>query len=131
MKLRQNDLRGRLAFLGHDVGRYATTVIGNGNGAVGVNTDVDFGAVSGERLVDRVVYNFVDEVVKAVDSGRADIHSRPFPNRFKAFQNFNLIRAIGSLAGWLRGLFWTRRISSFRHDFYIVRFAANVQRNKG
>ena len=48
-------------------------------------TDVDFRAIAGQRFVDGVVDNFVDQVVKSVDARRADVHRGTLPNSLKPF----------------------------------------------
>ena len=41
-------------------------------------------------FVDRVVENLENHVVQTALIGIADVHSGPFPNRFKAFQFVDL-----------------------------------------
>jgi hypothetical protein len=43
--------------------------------------DLDFVAVAGKRLIDRVVDDFINEVVKTTWTGGADVHTRAFTNR--------------------------------------------------
>jgi hypothetical protein len=49
--------------------------------------DPDGVAIAGQRLVDRVVDDFVDEVVEATLAGRADVHAGPLADRFEALEN--------------------------------------------
>ena len=46
--------------------------------AVDVDRDADRGGVAGHRFVDRVVDDFVDEVMQAALRGVADVHRRAF-----------------------------------------------------
>ena len=48
-------------------------------------TDVNFRAVPGERFVDGVVDDFVDQVMQSIDAGRADVHRRALANGLKTF----------------------------------------------
>jgi len=41
--------------------------------------------VSGQGFVDRIVDDFIDKMVKAIDTGGSDIHGRAFANWFEAF----------------------------------------------
>ena len=47
-------------------------------------------APAGESLVDGVVHNLVNEVVKSGFRGRAYVHTRTLSHRFETFQNLNL-----------------------------------------
>ena len=40
--------------------------------------------VAGERFVNRVIDNLVDEVMKPAFTGRTDVHAGPLANRLKA-----------------------------------------------
>ena len=62
--------------------------------AVGEDRDVDRVAVAGERLVDRVVDDLVDQVVQAAGTGRSDVHARPLANRFEALENLDLVSPV-------------------------------------
>ena len=93
------------------VDRNATPVIDNGDGVVDMNRDVDLIGVARKGLVNRVVNNFIDEVVEACWASRADVHGRTLADGLKAFKHLDLIgsvivRRLGLLAvqslGWLR-----------------------------
>jgi creatinine amidohydrolase/Fe(II)-dependent formamide hydrolase-like protein len=77
---RQDDLDGRQLLLGHRRDRNAATVVVHRDGVVGMDRDVDERAVAGERLVDGVVDNLVDEVVQAAHTGRPDVHPGSLAN---------------------------------------------------
>ena len=59
----QNDLRRRFAFGRVHVGRDAAAVVLDRDRAVQVDDDLDGIAVAGQRLVDGVVHQFVNQVV--------------------------------------------------------------------
>ena len=48
----------------------------------------------GERLVDRVVDDFVDEMVQSRRPGRADVHGGPLADRLEAFEDFYFVGAV-------------------------------------
>ena len=78
-------------------------------------TDVNFRAIPGQRFVDRIVDDFVDQVVKSIDARRADVHRRALSNGLKPFQNLDLVRAVAGFAGWLHSLVRLCRFESFCH----------------
>ncbi len=82
-----HDLRGGnlLAVNVHVIDRNAAAVVDHGDRVVEVDGDFDFVGEAGERFVDRVVDDFVDEVMQSHLAGRADVHGRdvcaPLPCR--------------------------------------------------
>ena len=65
--------------------------VGDRDGVVGMDRDVDASAMPGERLVDRVVDDFVDEVVQPADAGRPDVHARPLAHGLKALEDGDVL----------------------------------------
>jgi hypothetical protein len=53
--------------------------------------DGDVAAEARKRFVDRVVDNFLDQVVKSALTNIADVHGRTFTNSFKSFKDFNTV----------------------------------------
>ena len=49
----------------------------------------------------RVVDDFVDQVVEAARAGRADVHARTFPNCLEALEHRDVFRPVGILRGRL------------------------------
>jgi hypothetical protein len=88
-----HDFGRRAAALVH-VHRNAAAVVNDRHRAVDVHRDVDVAAEAGQRLVNRVVDDFVDQVMQARRAGRADVHRRPFSDGLEAFENFDFIGAI-------------------------------------
>ena len=76
------------------IDRDAAPVVDHGDRIVDVDGDVDLVAVPGQRLVDRVVDDLVDEVMQPRLAGRADVHRGPFAHRLEAFENLDLVGAI-------------------------------------
>ena len=69
-------------------------VIYNGDFVSLFDVDFDLVAVPVQRFVDGVVQNFPYQMMQALQRGRADIHSRPFTDRFQALQYLNVFRFI-------------------------------------
>ena len=80
--------RGQLLPRGR-VGRDAATVVLDPDAAVGLQRQDDPVAVSGERLVDRVVDDLPDQVVQAALTGRADVHAGALADRFEALEHLD------------------------------------------
>ncbi len=72
----------------------AAPVVDDGHGVVDVQRDVDLVAEAGERLVYRVVDDFVDQVVQALGSGRADVHRRTLADSLQPFEDLDFVRAV-------------------------------------
>ena len=96
---RQHDFGGRLAALVL-IDRDAAAVVDDGHRAVDVDRDVDLIAEAGQRLVDRVVDDFVDEMMQPRRSGRADVHGRPLADRFEPLENLDLVGAVVFAGAW-------------------------------
>ena len=85
-----NDLNGGLVLGGVLIHGNAAAVVLYANSAVSLNGHVNFGGVAGERFVDRVIYDLVDQVVQTALSGRANVHAGALANRFQTFQHGNI-----------------------------------------
>ena len=59
-----------------------------------MNGDVYLIAEAGERLVDRVVHDFVDDMMQTGSAGRPDVHGGTLSHRFKAFENLDFVGAV-------------------------------------
>ena len=67
-----------------DVGRNAAAVVRNGYGLVGVDGDDNAVAMTRQRLVDGVIHNLENHVVKAgAVIGVTDVHAGSFANCVK------------------------------------------------
>src|SRR5262249_39707506 len=102
-----HDLRGGNFFAVdiHVVDRDAAAVIDNSDGVIEMNRDVDFVSVSGESFVDRIVDDFIDEVMKAEFAGRANVHGGTFAHRLHATENLDRIGGVvGVIAVFIFGV---------------------------
>src|SRR5438309_332815 len=73
------------------IDRNAAAVVDDGHRAVDVKRGVDLVAEAGERFVDRVVDDFVHQMVKTRRPRRADVHRRPLANRVEPFENLDFV----------------------------------------
>ena len=55
--------------------------------------------VAGHRLVDRVVDDFVDQVVQAADGRVADVHAGPFADVLQIAEMLEILRGVVGVAG--------------------------------
>jgi hypothetical protein len=69
-----------------NIDRDAAAVVADRAGAIDMDGDIDFRAVSGEVFVDRVVENFEDAVVEAAFVCGPDIHSGALADAGEAFE---------------------------------------------
>ena len=76
------------------IDRDAAAVVDDRDRPVDVNRDVDLIAEAGERLVDRVVDDLVDEVVQPGRPGRPDVHRRPLADGLEAFEDLDLVGGV-------------------------------------
>ena len=56
--------------------------------------DLDVVAVAGERLVDGVVDDLVDQVVQAAHAGRADVHAGPLADGLEALEDRDVLGVV-------------------------------------
>ena len=87
---RVHDLQRGTARLRLDIHGDAAAVVGDGDRPVGVDRHADMRAEAGQRLVDGVVHDLVNEVMQAGRGGGADIHARALPDGLQAFEHLDL-----------------------------------------
>ncbi len=90
MQYRHDDFKRRFLLLGMDLHGDPTTIILDGYTAVGVDRHVNRAAGTRQSFIDRVVDDLINKVVKRLDVGPADIHPRPTPDGFQAFQDLDV-----------------------------------------
>ena len=91
----------RAARIGVD--RDATPVVVDPAAAIGLQRDVDAGAVPGHRLVDRVVDHLPDQVVQSGETGGPDIHARALANGIEPFEDLDVLRVV--ISGYFAAAF--------------------------
>src|SRR5690606_35749925 len=73
-----------------DVGGNAAAVVGDRDRVVGMDGDVDFGAVTCQRFVNGIVQHFEDAVVQAgAIRGVTDVHAGTLAHGFQPFQDLD------------------------------------------
>ena len=96
MQLRHDHFGRRNPLFGMDIGGDAASVVGDGAGSVGIERHGHFRGVTGQRLVNRIIDDFVNHVMQArAVIGVADIHAGALADGIQAFENFNRIGTIG------------------------------------
>jgi hypothetical protein len=100
VKDRQHDLRRGSALFLHDPHRDAAAVVLDRAAVVRVENYTNRIAMAGEGLVDRVVNDLVNQMVKAARAGRADVHAGALANRLQALEDGDVLGAIGAAAGF-------------------------------
>ena len=93
----EDDLDGGAVLGGMLVDGDAARLVGDGAGAVGVERDVDVGAVAGHELVDAVVDDLIDAVVVALLEGVANVHGGAHPDGLQALQVLDLAGVVVAL----------------------------------
>ena len=90
MQHRHDHLQGADALLLMNIHGNTTAVVLDGDGIVFVDRHFDVCAEAGERLVDRVVNGFIDEVVQSLLADVADIHGRALADGFESFKHLDI-----------------------------------------
>jgi hypothetical protein len=71
-----------------------------------MNRDADFRTEAGERFVDRVIDNLVNEMMQPGRPRGADVHRRALANRLEALEDLDAISAVVAIAAVGRILFY-------------------------
>ncbi len=82
--------------------RDSSAVVCDADSAVVEQFDADGVAVAGERFVDRVVHDLVDEVVKSAFARGADVHARALAHCLETLEDGDLVGVVISLDGDVR-----------------------------
>ena len=94
MQDRHDDLDGGPLLLRVHLDRDAAAVVVDRDAAVGAQRHGDVVGVAGHRLVDRVVDDFLDQVVQAALAGGADVHAGALADGLQALQHGDRGRAV-------------------------------------
>ena len=119
VQAREDDLDDRHAFFRMHAERNAAAVVFDGDRIVGVQRDDDLLAVAAERLVGRVVDDFLNDVQRILG---ARVHAGPLLDRLQALQHLDRCFAVCGV--WLlplSGFFvdMTERESGVRRSFRV------------
>jgi hypothetical protein len=99
VQLGEDDLDPGEPGLGLLVDRDAAAVVVHLGGAVGVQAHVHAGAVTGERLVDRVVDDLPEAVHQPAGVGGADVHARSLADRLEPLEDEEVLGVVGVVDG--------------------------------
>ena len=94
VQLRHEGLDAGLAFAGHFVDRNAPAVVDHANAVVGQDRHLDVRGIPGQRLVNRVVDDLIDQVVQASRTGGTDVHARANAHGLKPFEHAQVARVV-------------------------------------
>ena len=100
-----------------DANRDAAAVILDAHNVPRQQVDQDLGAVPGHNLVDGVVHNLIDQVMKTLRPGGADVHARALAHRVQPLQDLNITGII--LFGHCRIFFRCIFQSDSLHHFIV------------
>ena len=84
----------RDAQLGLDVHRDTAAIVRYLNDVAGFDGNFDMGAVPGQCFVNRIIDDFVDQMMQAGGAGGADIHTGALAHSLQTLQNLNLRTAV-------------------------------------
>ena len=99
VELGHDDLEGAHLLGGVDVHGDAAAVVLDGDHVALAEVHGDGRALSDQGLVDGVVDDLEDELVQAVQAGRADVHARPFADVLETLENLDIVCAVGVVHG--------------------------------
>ena len=88
---RQHGLECGSTSLRVHVARNAAAIVRNFHGAVGAEPHVDTCRVAGQRLVDRVVYHLVHQVVQTSRPRAPNVHAGPLAHGLKPLEHSDLL----------------------------------------
>ena len=101
MEYRHDDFQCGFLFLFVVVHRNTTAVVLHCDGVVFVDCYFDVVAITGQRFVDRVVNNFINQVVQTLFADISDIHGGTFTYGLQSFKNLDIAGRIIVLAVYL------------------------------
>ena len=91
MKGREDDLNPGQFLLRVQINGHAAAIIGHAERAIAMQHNVDLTAVPRQRLVDRVIDDFLSQMIGA---GGVGIHAGTLADRFQTSQNFDSVSVV-------------------------------------
>ena len=76
------------------IDRNSTTVVGNGNRPIVIDDNIQFIAVAFHGLINGVIHNLIDQVMKSALSCISNIHCWTFADGLQSFENLNIFRLV-------------------------------------
>src|SRR6266849_10896435 len=94
MKLCQDDLGGRYAFCGMNLGGNSSPVVYYRDAIINVEGDVDVVAVAGQSFIYGIVDDLENEVMETSLGRISNVHPRSLAHSFETFEDFDLARSV-------------------------------------
>ena len=113
------------AFARNLINRNASAIVHHANTVVRQDSDFNMAGISSQRLIDRVIDDFVDQVVQTTRTGGADVHTWTDTHGFKTFK-YSKVRGLIMLGrhGFVKLAFGQFRIvDAFRSRLQLLLFA--------
>jgi hypothetical protein len=90
MKDGHNDFQGGAFFFGVQIGGDTAAVVLDPDPVAFQDTDLNQVAMTGQGFIDRVIDDFVYQVVQAFDPDVPDVHGRPFADGFQSLEDLDI-----------------------------------------
>ncbi len=81
MEYGHDGFQGRFSRRGVNINGNAPAIVGDGDRTIGIKVNFDMGAIASEGFIDRVIDDFIDEVMESTGPSGADVHPRTFAYR--------------------------------------------------
>jgi hypothetical protein len=94
VELGHDQLQGADPFFGVDIHGDTPAIVLYPDNIVPLQDDQDIIAKALHGFVYRIVYNFIHQVMEAIDAGGPDIHAGAGPYCFESFEDFNILGRI-------------------------------------
>ncbi len=72
-------------------GRYATTIVNDGNGVIFVNEYINVGTISAHRFINGIIDHLIHQMMKTFFINISDIHRRTLTYGLQTLQNLNAV----------------------------------------
>jgi hypothetical protein len=82
------------AFVRMEIDRDTAAIVDYSYGIINVDRYINAAAIAGQCLIDGVVDNFINQVVKPVLTCRPNVHSRSQANRLQTLEHFDTTRVV-------------------------------------
>ena len=91
MQLRNNNFHRRSFVNRMKIDRHPPTVVANRHRAILINPNINHRTNSRHVLINGIIHNLINKMMKPILISRTNIHARPLSNRLETFQNSNIL----------------------------------------
>ncbi|OAV74332.1 hypothetical protein Barb7_02180 [Bacteroidales bacterium Barb7] len=96
MEHREHHFQRRFTFFLVEIDRNASPVVNDGHRVILVDKYINVLAMTCQRLVNGVIHDLVNQMMKSLFADVANVHGRPFAHGFQSFKHLNtLCRVFG------------------------------------